>query len=191
MLVQIFALVIGSLVDLLTFILLARFALQWARVSFRNPLGRFVMALTDWAVLPMRKLIPGLGGLDLASVFLAWLVQGFYLAIFYSLAGVFVATSPAALGTVALAATFEVLRMGVYLAIGVVLVSALFSWVNPYAPLAPLFDALARPLLQPFRRLIPPIGGVDLSPLALLLLLQVLLTFLGGLQGTLLPRVMH
>ena len=68
----------------------------------------------------------------------------------------------------------ETVKVGLYLLMGVVLMSAIFSWVNPYAPLAGVVNAMAEPFLRPFRRFIPPIGGVDLSPIALLLLLQLL-----------------
>ena len=67
------------------------------------------------------------------------------------------------------------------------LIAAVFSWVNPYAPMADIFNALTAPLLRPFRRFIPPVGGVDLSPLALLLLLQIALFVLAGLRQGLLP----
>ncbi len=185
MLVEALLLVIGTASDLLALAFLARFALQWARASFRNPLGHFLVALTDWAVRPARRLIPGLLGLDLASLLLAWLTQCVYLGLAAGLSGA--AASPAAAGFVALAAALALVRLGIYLAMGVVIVAALLSWVNPYAPMAPLFNALSRPLLRPFQRLIPPIGGVDLSPLALLLVLQVLLMLLAGLTARLLP----
>lgn len=187
MLSQIVSLVVGTVVDLFCLVLLIRFVLQWARASFRNPVGQFVIAVTDWAVRPARKVVPGLFGLDLASLLLAWLLQLAWLGLAVALAGAADALSPTALGALALAAVVETVRLGVYLAMGVVIVAALLSWVNPYAPMAPLFDALARPLLRPFRRLIPPVGGVDLSPLALLLALQVLLIVLGSLRFGLLP----
>ncbi|MDP2809380.1 MAG: YggT family protein [Rhodocyclaceae bacterium] len=187
---QILTLVVGSLVDLFCLVLLVRFVLQWARASFRNPVGHFVIAVTDWAVRPVRKVVPGLFGLDLASLLLAWLGQFAWLALAVALAGAMDAASPAAIGALALAAVVEVARLALYLAMGVVIVAALLSWINPHAPLAPLFNALARPLLRPFQRLIPPIGGVDLSPLALLLLLQVLLIVLGSLRFGLLPGLL-
>lgn len=166
--------------DLLAAAFLARFILQWARAPFRNPIGRFVIAMTDWAVLPARRLVPGLFGLDLASLLLAWLTQFAFLALAWSL------TVPGLGGGLPLAAVgalVEVARLAIHLAMLLVLVTALLSWVNPYAPLAPFFDALARPLLAPFRRVIPPLGGVDLSPLVLLIALQVLLMVLDGLRG--------
>lgn len=168
--------------DLISAALLARFLLQWARASFRNPIGQFVVALTDWAVRPARRFVPGLMGLDLASLLLAWLVQLGYLALIYAL------TSSGLGGGLPLApmllvALVEVGRMAVHLAMLVVLVSAVLSWVNPHAPLAPFFDGLARPLLAPFRSIVPPLGGIDLSPLILLLLLQVVLMVLDSLRG--------
>jgi YggT family protein len=87
-------------------------------------------------------------------------------------------------------ALLELLKIGLYLMMGAVLISAIFSWVNPYAPMAEIFNTLTRPLLRPFRRLIPPVGGVDLSPLALLLLLQVALFILAGLRQSVLPAML-
>jgi YggT family protein len=181
MLIEIFLLIVGTACDLLALAFLARFVMQWARLPFRNPVGQFVIAVTDWAVRPVRRLVPGLLGFDLASLLLAWLVQCVYLGLAAGLTGA--VGSPAAAGLVALAAALAILRLCIYLAMGVVIVAALLSWINPYAPMAPFFNALAAPLLRPFQRLIPPIGGVDLSPIALLLVLQVLLMVLNGLAG--------
>lgn len=98
--------------------------------------------------------------------------------------------SPAPTFVVALLALLEVAKIGLYLVLGAVIVSAVFSWVNPYAPLAAVFDTLTRPLLRPFRRFIPPVGGVDLSPLALLLVLQIALFVLDGLRRSILPLML-
>ena len=88
----------------------------------------------------------------------------------------------AAIGMMALLAAVAVLRLGVYLLMGAVIITALLSWINPYAPLAPVFDAISRPFLRPLQRLIPLIGGVDLSPLVLLFVLQILLSLLASLM---------
>ena len=74
--------------------------------------------------------------------------------------------------------------------LGAVLISAIFSWVNPYAPMAGIFNALTNPLLRPFRRIIPPVGGIDLSPLALLLVLQIALFVLASLRQSILPAML-
>ncbi|HRP74787.1 MAG TPA: YggT family protein, partial [Rhodocyclaceae bacterium] len=81
----------------------------------------------------------------------------------------------------------ELARMAIYLIFAVVLVSAVLSWVSPHAPAAPLFHALAEPFLRPFRRVVPMIANIDLSPLVLLLLLQVILVILAGLRGNFAP----
>ena len=187
MLAQLFYKILDWLSGFFTMALLARFLMQWARASFRNPLGTFVVAVTDWAVKPARRFIPSAFGLDLASLLLAWLTQAIFHGLVLVLGGADV-TLPA-IGGVVLLALIGVVRVAIYLLMGVVIVSALLSWVNPYAPLAPLFNDLARPFLRPVQRLIPLIGGIDLSPMVLLLALQILLTVLAMLQRSLFPFV--
>jgi YggT family protein len=190
MLAQIILFVLDSVCGFLTLVLLARFSLQWARVPFRNPLGQFIVAVTDWMVRPLRRVVPGLFGLDMASLLLAWLWQVVYQGIALGLTGMLLAVTPAPMLAVALLALLEVAKISLYLVMGAVLVAAVFSWVNPYAPLADVFNTLTRPLLRPFRRVIPPIGGVDLSPLALLLALQIALFVVAGLRHEVLPLML-
>ncbi|MCB1929013.1 MAG: YggT family protein [Rhodocyclaceae bacterium] len=189
MLANIFALILSAVSGLLTIVLLVRFFMQWQRLPFRNQLGQFIAATTNWIVLPLRRVIPGFGGLDLASLVAAWLVQALTIGIEYSLrgAGVSAGLLIAMFGV----GFFEVLRMMVYLLIGVVIVSAVLSWINPHAPIAPLIHGLADPFLRPFRRVIPPIAGVDLSPLVLLLVLQVVLMVIGSVQAGVLPALLR
>lgn len=181
MLTQIVALLLGTATDLLALGFLARVWLQWTRAPFRNPLGRFIAAITDWAVLPLRRLIPGLFGIDLASVFAAWLTQLVFHAVMAGLAGT-VAVAPEAMLNVVWIAAIAVPHLFVYLLMGVVIIAAVLSWINPHSPFMALFDALARPLLAPARRFVPLMGGIDLSPLVVLLLLQVALIALGSLR---------
>ena len=190
MIAQIFLFVLDTVCGFLTLALLVRFAMQWARTPFRNPLGQFIVAVTDWMVRPVRRLVPGLFGLDLASLLLAWLWQVAYQGLALGLSGLLAAVSPAPILVVAMLAALDVAKIGLYLMIGAVLISAVFSWVNPHAPLAGVFDTLTRPLLRPFRRVIPPIGGVDLSPLALLLVLQIALFIIAGLRQNVMPMML-
>lgn len=190
MLAQIVLFILDTVCGFLTLALLVRFALQWARASFRNPLGQFIVAVTDWMVRPARRVVPGLFGLDLASLLLAWLWQVIYQGITLGLSGVLLVVSPAPALVVVLLAALEVVKVGLYLVMGAVIVSAVFSWVNPYAPLAEVFNTLTRPLLRPFRRFIPPVGGVDLSPLALLLVLQIALFVVAGMRNSILPMML-
>ncbi len=184
MLAQIVSLLLGTAAGLLAIAFLARTLMQMTRAPFRNPLGVFIVALTNWAVLPLRRIVPGLFGVDLASVVAAWLVQCAYFGVMAGLTGMLDA-GPNVLGGVLWLSFLAVLRMAVYLLMAVVIIAALLSWINPYSPFAPLFDALARPMLNPVRRLLPTLGGVDLSPLVVLLLLQVVLVVLASLQPAL------
>ncbi len=190
MFAQIAIFVLDTVCGFLTLALLVRFAMQWARAPFRNPLGQFIVAVTDWMVRPVRRLIPGLFGLDMASLLLAWLWQVIYQGLALGFSGVLFAVSAAPIFVVALLAVLEVAKISLYLVMGAVLVSAVFSWVNPYAPMAEVFNTVTRPLLQPFRRVIPPVGGVDLSPLALLLLLQIALFVVANLRHSVMPLML-
>jgi len=178
-LAQIASFLVDVVVGFFVYLLLARFLMQWLRVPFRNALGEFVIAVTNWLVLPARRVIPALAGLDLASLLLAWLLQAVLLYALALIAGLELAS---AAGMLALFALFDLVRFTIYIFIFALLVQAVLSWVNPHSPVGPLFDALTRPFLRPIRRFVPPLGNVDLSPLVLIVLLQVLLIPLAELR---------
>lgn len=186
MLTQLALLILGAVSGFFVIMLLARFYLQWMRISFHNQLGQFVIGVTDWLVRPARRIIPGFRGLDLSSIVLALLVQALYVALSFWLQGAGFSTASALPGVVAIAFV-DLIRYSMYLLIGIVIISAVLSWVNPYSPMAPMFNALARPFLRPFQRIIPPIANVDLSPIVLLLALQVVLLVLAWVRGGLIP----
>ncbi len=155
---------------------LLRFLMQLFRVSFRNPFAHFIVVLTDFAVKPLRRVIPGFGGLDWACLVLAFLIEllvvvaGYWLNGFpFALAGVGV--WPVILGL----ALVKLITLTVYLIIGVTLVSAVLSWVNPHTPLMPVVQALSEPFLRPIRRVVPLIANVDLSPIVLFIVCQLVL----------------
>ncbi|MDX5409875.1 MAG: YggT family protein [Thauera sp.] len=188
MLANILLLVLDVAGGFLTLMLLARFYMQWQRVSFRNQLGQFVVTTTDWIVRPLRRFIPGLFGLDMASLLPAWVVQVLLVMAELSLRGaVFSGNTAAVLAGLWGVGLIELLRMMVYLMFAVVLGSALLSWVSPHAPLAPLLNAIAAPFLRPFRRVVPTIANVDLSPLLLLLVLQIVLMVLASARNGFAP----
>jgi YggT family protein len=181
---QIAGLLINAVAGFFVYLLLARFLFQWLRVPFRNPVGAFVVGATNWMVAPARRLIPSLAGLDLASFVLAWMVQGLALFLIYLVGSKVPAADPGALAMVlALVALVDLARFTVFIMVFALIVQAVLSWTNPYSPVGPLFDALTRPFLRPLRRVVPPLGGVDLSPLVLIVLLQVLLIPLDYLRG--------
>jgi len=178
MLAQIGVFLVDAVVSFFVFLLLARFHFQWLRVPFRNPVGEFVLATTSWMVVPARRVVPGLAGLDLATLALAWLAQALGLWAQAAIVG----AEPGAL-TIAAIALVDLLRYSLYILVFAVIVQAVLSWVNPYTPVAPAFDTITRPFLRPLRRFIPPLGGVDLTPLILLVMLQVLLFPVGALRA--------
>jgi len=163
----------STLFDLIATAFFLRFWLQWARVPFRNPLAQFVVKVTDFAVKPLRRVIPGLLGVDWASVLPLLVTECLAMWISLLLAGEGVGTLFAP-GILVLALT-ATLRLGLYVLMGCVIVQAVISWVNPYSPFAPVFQALTRPVLAPLQRFIPPVGGMDLSPMVALILIQLLL----------------
>jgi YggT family protein len=159
---------------LIVYAVLLRFLMQVLRAPFRNPLGQAVSALTDWAVKPVRRILPGYRGYDWASLVLAWLFQALWLAAMIALGTGIV--SGAVAGLVAVLAIVELIKAALWIAIVAVFVQALLSWVAPDGPIAGVLNALTFPLLRPIRRVIPPLGGVlDLSPLIVIVLAQLVL----------------
>lgn len=164
---------IKTIADLFVLVLLLRFYLQVARAPFKHPLCQFVMAATNFAVLPLRKLVPSLRGYDSATMLLAWLVSMVSSVIILALNPLYTLAAPQTWLALSLLAILDVFKQSLTLLMGAVIVQAVMSWVNPYNPLSPVLDALTRPFLRPFRR--ATVGGVDLSPLILFLIIQVIL----------------
>ena len=157
---------------------LLRLYMQHQRVPFGNPVGRFVFALTNWIVLPLRKVLPGYRRWDFASLIAAYLFELAQFAVIALMLGRGYATVP-------VLALFGLVRLLISGAIGLTIVYAILSWINADSPMGDIIDRLASPLLRPFRRMIPLVGGFDLSPLALLIVLQVLAIIVANLQDAL------
>lgn len=179
---QIGQLLVETVFGFFVFLLLLRFYMQWLRASFRNPVGELVTGLTNWMVLPTRRVVPGLFGVDLSSLLLAWIAHALALFLVFSMRGFALGGTPGIAATLILAiAAIDLLRFSIYLLIGVVIVQVVLSWVSPYNPLSGVLDSLTRPFYSGFRRWIPPIGNIDLSPLFVVLLAEVALILVGGL----------
>lgn len=176
---QILSFLLDVAAGLLSGVCLLRLYMQYQRVPFGNPVGRFVFALTDWIVLPLRRVLPAVRRVDTASLVAAYLFQLVQVAILWLLAG------GAGDGLmVPVLALFELLRLTVSALTALVIIYAVLSWVNANSPMADVVDRLAAPLLRPWRRLIPLVGGIDLSPLAFLVALQVVAIVLSSLQAS-------
>jgi len=155
---------------------LLRFAMQIARVSFRNPFAQFIIALTDFAVKPLRRIVPGVFGLDWASVLVAWLVELVVVVGDYWLHGFpFALAGGGAVGVMLGLAVVRLVSLAVYLLIGLSIVRAILSWVSGYSPLTPVIVELTEPFLAPLRRIVPTVANVDLSPIVLFILCQLVL----------------
>lgn len=175
---QILAFLLDSVSSFFCTLFLLRFLMQAMRVSFAGQIGDFIIKLTNWAVLPLRRVIPGVRGLDWASLIAALLVQLLLAAALVMLAGP-VDRQPDTIILMALWFSLRALvRAILYIFIGALILQAVLSWINPYSPIAGPVRQLTRPLLAPIQRLIPAVSGIDLSPLLLILLLQAALMLL-------------
>ncbi len=154
---------------------LLRFLLQLVRADFYNPLSQFIVRITSPVLVPLRRFIPPIGGKDTASLVLAWMVLAVQLLLIYAIAGQgfqFLAAL--------LLAIPELIGLLIDIFLYSILILVIISWVNPAAhnPAISVLDALTRPLMVPARRILPPISGLDLSPMLVmigLVLLKMLL----------------
>jgi len=152
--------------------LLLRFYLQMVRAPVRNPLSTFVAALTNFIVIPTRRVVPGLWGYDLSSLVLAWGVEVVLVGLVVTLSGYQIG---AHLIPLLLLAAIRLLRLFIYILMVATIVQAVLTWVNPYSPAMPILNSMTRPFLRLFQRYVPPVGGVDLSPLFVLVACQLIL----------------
>lgn len=182
MLYQIVSLLLEVVVGVLSGVCLLRLYMQYQRIPLSarsgNPLGRFVFALTDWIVLPLRRVLPSIGSLDTASLVAAFLLQLAEFGVLWLLAG-----AAGGLFSVPILAAFGLARMAISGMTGAIIVYAVLSWVSTQSVMADIIERLVAPLLMPIRRVLPLVGGIDLSPLVLLVILQIAAIVLGHLQA--------
>ena len=185
MLYQIVSLLLEVVTGLLTGICLLRLYMQYQRIPMSarsgNPMGQFIFVVTDWLVLPLRRVLPAVGRLDTASLVAALLAQLTLFGILWAMTG-----ADASVVSIAVMAVFGVMRTVISGLSGLVIVYAILSWVQTRSQLSDLLERLVAPPLTVIRSAIPLVGGIDLSPLVLLLILQVAAILLGGLQATVL-----
>jgi YggT family protein len=167
---------IQTLGNLFVIAVLLRFMMQLFRVPFRNPFAQFIVALTDFAIKPLRRVVPGMFGLDLACLVLAFAVEFTVVVASYWLDGFPFALAGGRVWPVMLGlGAVRLLSLTVYLIIGLTLVRAVLSWVNSNNPLMPVVYELSEPFLRPLRRIVPMVSQIDLTPLVLFILCQLVL----------------
>lgn len=157
------------LLGFFTALVLLRFLLQWGRADFYNPVSQFIVKVTTPVLYPLRRLIPGRGSIDFSALILAWLVKGLELAI---LALILRPQQSNPLGALAWALP-ELLNLTINIFMFAIFIRIIMSWLNPdpynLHPLSNLLDSLTEPLMSPARRILPTFGGLDLSPMLVII----------------------
>jgi len=182
MLYQIVSLLLEVAAGVVAGVCLLRLYMQHQRIPMSarsgNPLGHFVFALSDWLVLPLRRVVPALGRWDMASLVAAYLVELAQFLVLWLMAG-----GDGGLFAVPILAVFGLMRLCISGLTGLVIVFAVLSWVQARSPIADIIGRLCAPVLMPIRRVVPLVGGIDRSPLVLLVLLQIASNALGHFQA--------
>jgi YggT family protein len=168
--------IVDTLLSLALAVVLARLLLQWTRADFRNPLCQFIVRITNPVILPLRRILPPIGKVDTASVVAVLLVAIADVAIMWTVRG---AGFPPAYFWAQLVA-IEIVRTLLQMYFYAIVLYALLSLIAPggYSPMQSVLATLCEPVLRPFRRLIPPIAGIDLSPLWACIGIQAILLLL-------------
>jgi YggT family protein len=162
-------------------IVLLRFLLQWVKADFYNPISRFLVKATHLPSKPLRKLFPTFRSFDMASLVLALLVQWLTIQLTASINSAGLINIPLALCWGAVGAVSLVINLYLYGLLVIIIV----SWVAPQShhPVLLLLNQLLAPVMEPFRRVIPPMGGLDLSPIFMFVVIQILLIFVHGIAN--------
>ncbi|MES9992301.1 MAG: YggT family protein [Candidatus Thiodiazotropha sp.] len=166
---------VQTLFGLYILAVLLRFLLQLVKADFYNPISQFLVKVTNPPLKPLRRIIPGFGGLDLSSLLLAWLLKAIELFLIATISG-------SSIGLIApfIWAIPELVELFINIYLFGILIQVILSWVNPgsYNPAVALLYSLTSPLLTPAQKILPPTGGIDLSPMLViigLILLKMLL----------------
>ena len=182
MLQQIIGLVLQLIEGLIAGTCLLRLLFHFQRVSLSpssgNPLGAFIFATTNWIVLPIRKLTPAFGRLDTASLLSAFLIILLKASILW-----LISLSPVSFEFILLTSLFGLFKMSLSCLNGLVFVYAVMTWMSANTSVNEIFARLVNPMLKPIQRVLPLFGGIDLSPLALLALIQIGLIVLQGFES--------
>ena len=171
--------IVKTLAQLYLLLLLLRFWLPWLRADFRNPIAQGILRFTSPLIVPLRRFLPSVGRLDTATVLVAFVVQ--YVTVLALLA---IVRRSADTADVALASIIELATLSLNLFFFAVLIRIVLSWVAPgnYNPITALLTTLSEPVLRPFRRLIPSIGGLDISPIFAIVMLQAAVIMLQSIK---------
>ena len=169
--------IVNALTSLYLLVLLLRFWLPWLRADFRNPLAQGILKLTSPVVIPLRRVIPSFGRLDTATIVVAFVVQ--YAAILLIL---LIGGDSQNITLIAKTAFVKLVLLSLNLFMFAIFVRIILSWISPgqYNPATAIIGTLTEPLLRPVRRIIPPMGGFDISPIFVIIGIGALIRLLMG-----------
>jgi YggT family protein len=171
---------ITTLFSLYILAVMLRFLLGAVRADFYNPVSQFLVRITNPVLVPMRKVIPSIGKYDTSALLLLVLLQVLSLVLLVMLRG-----SSVSILTLLLVAIAELALLLINIFIFSIIVQVILSWINPgtYTPVGALLQSITSPVLAPIQRIIPPVAGIDLSPLFALIGLQVIKMLIHPLIG--------
>jgi len=161
--------IVKTLAQLYLLLLLLRFWLPIMRADFRNPIANGILRITSPLVIPVRRIIPPIGRLDTSTMLVAYILEFLLILALLALRGLRVETLP-----IAITAILELAILSLNLFFFVILIKIILSWVAPqnYNPMTVLLNTMAEPVLRPFRRIVPAVGGFDVSPIFAIVLLK-------------------
>lgn len=167
--------VVETVFGIYVLIVMLRFLLQLVHADFYNPLSQMLVTATQPPLKYLRRVIPGIGGIDLSSAVLALIVQFAQLLLVMLILG----RNASVVGLLMLSVV-RLLELTIYIMMFSVIILVVLSWIQPstYNPIFGVLNSLSAPVMRPARRLVPPMGGLDLSAIVVLLALGVLLRVL-------------
>ncbi len=171
--------IINAVTSLYLLVLMLRFWMPWLRADFRNPLAQGILRITSPLVMPARRIVPSFGRLDTATILVAFVVQ--YLTIVLLL---LILKISAGMGPIAVTALVKLIVLSVYLFVYAIFIRIILSWISPgsYNPATTIITTLTEPVLRPIRRLIPAMGGFDISPIFAIILLIAVTIVVNGFK---------
>jgi len=171
--------IISTFAQLFLLVLLLRFWLPWLRADFRNPIAQGILRLTSPLVIPVRRIIPPIGRLDTATIVVAFAIQYLTVLIVLTLSAITPAIAP-----IALTSLVDLVLLSLRLFTFAIFIHIILSWIAPGTdnPSTAFISMLVEPVMRPFRRIIRPMGGLDISPLFAIIALQAGAIFLSTLR---------
>ena len=171
--------VVNAVAQLYLFVLLLRILLPWLGADYRNPITQAILKITSPVVVPLRRIIPPVGRVDTATVLVAFIIQYLLILLILLIFG-----KTAGIGAIALTAFVDLVLLMLRLFVFAIIIRVILSWISPggYNPALAIIHALTDRVLLPFRRIIPPLGGLDLSPLFAIILITAVTIVVAGFK---------